>query len=137
MDCPHNLAINRQTRMLANLSLVGCYTTTVLSPSEHDRIMLESAKENLYNMAYFGLTEYQIESQYMFEHTFNLFFQNDFEQKNTVSENEEIEEEIHKTVLELNYLDVELYEYAKMLFWERLKLAYKEEKMLNRNKEDK
>ena len=31
MDCPFNLATNRQTRMLADLKLVNCYDTTTMS----------------------------------------------------------------------------------------------------------
>lgn len=59
MACPSNLAANRQTRMLADLALVGCYNTTAMPKAERDRLMLESAKRNLASMAYFGLTEHQ------------------------------------------------------------------------------
>ena len=58
MACSHNLASNRQTRMLADLSLVGCYNSS-LSNAEKDRIMLASAKHNLQFMPFFMLTEYQ------------------------------------------------------------------------------
>lgn len=57
--CESNLATNRQTRMLSDLALVGCYNRTSLPPHERDRIMLASAKRNLATMAYFGLTEFQ------------------------------------------------------------------------------
>lgn len=59
MSCPSNLAANRQTRMLADLSLVGCYNYTTKSTAQSNAIMLESAKRNLAAMAFFGLTEYQ------------------------------------------------------------------------------
>lgn len=36
LDCEWNLAHNRQTRMLADLSLVGCYNSS-LEPAERDR----------------------------------------------------------------------------------------------------
>lgn len=59
MACESNLATNRQTRMLADLALVGCYNQSAMSKHERDRVMLASAKRNLAAMAYFGLTEYQ------------------------------------------------------------------------------
>lgn len=60
MSCPWNLANNRQTRMLADLALVGCYNGTLKHrTAETDRVLLASAKRNLAAMAYFGLTEYQ------------------------------------------------------------------------------
>lgn len=57
--CDSNLATNRQTRMLSDLSLVGCYNKSSMPAHERDRIMLASAKRNLAAMSYFGLTEYQ------------------------------------------------------------------------------
>jgi hypothetical protein len=58
MACHYNLASNRQTRMLADLSLVGCYNSS-LSSSDRDQLMLASAKHNLKYMPFFMLTEYQ------------------------------------------------------------------------------
>lgn len=58
-SCESNLAANRQTRMLADLALVGCYNKTAMPAHERERVMLASAKRNLAAMAYFGLTEYQ------------------------------------------------------------------------------
>lgn len=57
--CDSNLAINRQTRMLSDLALVGCYNKSSIPAHERDRIMLASAKKNLASISYFGLTEYQ------------------------------------------------------------------------------
>lgn len=84
MDCPYNLAHNRQTRMLADLTLAGCYTgfNSTEDQLERDRILLQSAKHNLANMAFFGLTEQQSISQYIFEQTFQLDFANSFDQAN-------------------------------------------------------
>lgn len=59
MNCDSNLATNRQTRMLSDLALVGCYNKSSMPSHERDRIMLASAKRNLAAMSYFGLTEYQ------------------------------------------------------------------------------
>lgn len=58
MACSYNLASNRQTRMLADLSLVGCYNSSLTS-IDRDRLMLASAKRNLKYMPFFMLTEYQ------------------------------------------------------------------------------
>ncbi|MPC73000.1 Heparan-sulfate 6-O-sulfotransferase 3 [Portunus trituberculatus] len=72
MACSSNLAMNRETRMLADLSLVGCYNTSMMTPEDRGRIMLLSAKRNLKKMAFYGLTEEQGISQYLFEVIFNL-----------------------------------------------------------------
>ncbi|KAI3365802.1 hypothetical protein L3Q82_000802 [Scortum barcoo] len=47
MSCPSNLANNRQVRMLADLSLVGCYNMSTVSELERGRVLLASAKANL------------------------------------------------------------------------------------------
>ena len=41
LECDQNLAFNRQTRMLADLSLVGCYSNIFNLTSNHlDRLIL-------------------------------------------------------------------------------------------------
>ena len=124
MDCPYNLAVNRQTRMLADLRLVNCYDTTTMSQKARDIIMLNSAKANLDKMAYFGLTEKQHESQVLFQHTFDMHFKTPFVQFNeTTSLNTEsdLDQDIIDRITELNHLDVELYQYAKTLMENRYK----------------
>lgn len=120
--CESNLAVNRQTRMLADLALVGCYNKTGMSHHERDRIMLASAKRNLASMSYFGLTEFQKISQYIFEETFNLRFAIPFEQHNqTVSRTTmmNLESEQRRKIDKLNSLDIELYVFAKSLLMQR------------------
>ncbi len=120
--CRHNLANNRQTRMLANLSLVGCYNQSFMDANKRNSLMLQSAKENLRDMAFFGLTEYQKETQYMFERTFHLKFRDDFVQYNsTHALTVDITPAQNQGILENTGLDRELYDYAKELFFERLK----------------
>merc|ERR1719431_1244476 len=124
MDCPYNLAVNRMTRMLADLRLINCYDTTSMSQKARDIITLNSAKTNLEKMAYFGLTEKQHESQELFEHTFDLQFKIPFEQFNeTTSGNTEsdLNQDIIDRITELNHLDVELYDFAKDLILRRYK----------------
>lgn len=120
--CDSNLAANRQTRMLSDLALVGCYNKTYMSQAERDRVMLASAKRNLAGMAYFGLTEFQKLSQYIFEETFNLRFAIPFEQHNsTVSAAtmNGLTPQQRRRIEQLNALDIELYEFAKRMLLKR------------------
>ncbi|KAF1371652.1 hypothetical protein PFLUV_G00270680 [Perca fluviatilis] len=120
MSCPSNLANNRQVRMLADLSLVGCYNMTTVSELERGRVLLASAKANLRNMAFYGLTEFQRKTQYLFERTFGLRFIRAFTQINsTRAASVGISEKVRWRIEGLNALDVELYEYAKELFLRR------------------
>ncbi|XP_064639171.1 heparan-sulfate 6-O-sulfotransferase 2-like isoform X2 [Lineus longissimus] len=123
-SCPHNLANNRQTRMLSNLSLVGCYNRSAMAEDERNRIMLQSAKQNLRDMAYFGILEFQIYSQYLFEQTFRLRFIEKFVQLNvTHSSVTDITPAQKQTVINLNKLDISLYQFARDLFLQRLRTA--------------
>ncbi|XP_050069864.1 heparan-sulfate 6-O-sulfotransferase 1 [Anopheles maculipalpis] len=120
--CENNLAANRQTRMLADLALVGCYNKTYMPAAERDRIMLASAKRNLAAMSYFGLTEYQKISQYIFEETFNLRFAIPFEQHNTTVSTvtmNSLTPVQRARIDQLNALDLELYAFAKKLMFQR------------------
>ncbi|XP_031148140.2 heparan-sulfate 6-O-sulfotransferase 3-B-like [Sander lucioperca] len=120
MSCPSNLANNRQVRMLADLSLVGCYNMSTVSELERGRVLLASAKANLRNMAFYGLTEFQRKTQYLFERTFGLRFIRAFTQINsTRAASVGISEKVRWRIEGLNALDVELYEYAKELFLRR------------------
>ena len=47
------------------------------------QLLLESAKKNLRDMAFFGLTEYQRKTQFLFERTFRLRFIRPFMQYNS------------------------------------------------------
>lgn len=111
MDCPYNLANNRQVRMLADLSLVGCYNVSAMSEDERWAVLLESAKRNLRGMAFFGLTEYQRKTQYLFERTFHLAFIAPFTQLNgTRAASVEVMPETQLRIRQLNQWDEELYE---------------------------
>lgn len=136
MDCESNLAANRQTRMLADLELVGCYNKHYMPKAERYQVMLASAKKNLQSMAFFGLTEEQKKSQYIFEETFNLRFAIPFEQNNaTVSSHtmQTLTPEQAAKVASLNFLDIELYNFAKKLLNERFeKLRYRDSNFQNR-----
>ncbi|XP_028401260.1 heparan-sulfate 6-O-sulfotransferase 1-B-like [Dendronephthya gigantea] len=127
LNCPYNLAFNRQTRMLANLTEIGCHNNDTKNFSkQYGKAMLESAKRNLRSMAYFGLVEYQRESQYLFEKTFGLKFKKKFSQ---VPVNETISSKAWALLTprhllqtrKVTRLDRQLYSYAKALFFKRLK----------------
>lgn len=122
INCDSNLAANRQTRMLADLELIGCYDKTYMQKKDRDRIMLASAKKNLQSMAFFGLTEFQKISQYIFEETFNLRFAIPFEQNNSTVSSSTITSLTPgqaAKIAELNKLDLELYDFAKKLLMAR------------------
>ncbi|KAM6924150.1 heparan-sulfate 6-O-sulfotransferase 2 [Xenentodon cancila] len=135
MDCPYNLANNRQTRMLADLSLVGCYNVSAMSEEERWAVLLDSAKRNLRGMAFFGLTEYQRKTQYLFERTFNLEFISPFTQLNgTRASSVEVAPETQHRIRQLNRWDVELYEYARDLFLQRFQVTRQQERRLARER---
>uniref|UniRef100_A0A8C0N8P7 Heparan-sulfate 6-O-sulfotransferase n=1 Tax=Canis lupus familiaris TaxID=9615 RepID=A0A8C0N8P7_CANLF len=135
MDCPYNLANNRQVRMLSDLTLVGCYNLSVMPEKQRNKVLLESAKSNLKHMAFFGLTEFQRKTQYLFEKTFNMNFISPFTQYNTTrASSVEINEEIQKRIEGLNFLDMELYSYAKDLFLQRYQFMRQKEHQEARQK---
>lgn len=115
--------------MLADLSLVGCYNVSAMNEEERWAVLLESAKRNLRGIAFFGLTEYQRKTQYLFERTFNLEFITPFTQLNgTRASSVEVPPETQHRILQLNRWDVELYEYARDLFLQRFQVARQRER---------
>ena len=114
--------------MLANLSLVHCYDSHVMSRDQRDATLLKSAKDNLQSMAFVGLTEYQAATQYLFERTFKLKFIEDFVQYNqTHASQVDVTPNERQDVQKVNALDIELYSYAKQLFFQRLKHQIEED----------
>ncbi|XP_053130253.1 heparan-sulfate 6-O-sulfotransferase 2 [Hemicordylus capensis] len=135
MDCPYNLANNRQVRMLADLILVGCYNLSVMPEEKRNQVLLDSAKENLKQMAFFGLTEFQRKTQYLFEKTFNMNFISPFTQYNsTRASSVDIDGETQTRIETLNFLDMELYDYAKDLFLQRYQYMRQKEHQEARRK---
>ncbi|NXM49854.1 H6ST2 sulfotransferase, partial [Gymnorhina tibicen] len=135
MDCPYNLANNRQVRMLSDLSLVGCYNLSVMPEEQRNKVLLDSAKENLKRMAFFGLTEFQRKTQYLFEKTFSMNFISPFTQYNsTRASSVEIDKQTQQRIEALNFLDMELYDYAKDLFLQRYQYMRQKEHQEARRK---
>ena len=124
MNCEYNMAVNRQTWMLASLGDIGCGALREIPDPLRSEIVLKSAKQNLMKFAFIGLTGFQVESRYLFEKTFGLHFPSpvdirDQEEKysGNVSEEDKIE------ILKMNNLDVRLYEFARSIFMERFENA--------------
>ena len=74
LSCRHNLAHDRQTRMLADLRPLGCYNSSALPSTTRRRLLLHSAASNLRRMAFFGLTERLADSARLFERRFGVRF---------------------------------------------------------------
>lgn len=73
-------------------------------------------------MSFFGLTEFQKNSQYIFEETFNLRFAIPFEQHNSTLSMQAFESLTpfqKKKIKDINALDIELYDFAKELMFQR------------------
>lgn len=91
-----------------------------MTEKERGHAMLESAKRNLLDMAYVGLTELQEESQIIFEDTFNMNFKVPFEQYEQTRSSKTKDElqsqpDVLDRIRQLNWLDLELYDFAKKL----------------------
>lgn len=115
LDCSSNMAINRQTFMLADMSSIGC----TFKSTNQNAALLENAKDNLKRMAFFGICEEQRASQLVFEETFRLKFQTDFRQSDDNKTKLLIDQmpiETRNRIVELNHLDMELYQFATDLF---------------------
>ena len=125
MNCDGNQANNRQTRMLADYRNLKCEKVNSSATLETmQRRMLESAKHNLVQLHFFGLTEYQKETQILFENTFGIKFKEPgLTPRNTSASNlmSKINKDQLERVKKLNSLDIELYEFGKKIFFSRLK----------------
>ena len=124
IGCEGNMANNRQTRMLASYNSKN--DDCKLFQSENKMLLLENAKQVLKNLKFFALNEYQEMSQELFENVFkNQFrFSKKFEQaknENASKLVENLDKNQIEQIYKLNELDVKLYEYAKEIFFERLK----------------
>lgn len=128
LSCPFNTAHNRMVRMLADYSEIGCDVLECLSGEKkcndetilkNEQAILESAKKTLVKLDFFGLTEYQIESQKMFERFFKdkFYFNANFVQVKRIHSNEF--ETYLSRIKEKNNLDIQLYSFAKSLFFKR------------------
>ncbi len=135
LNCDFNLAHNRQTRMLADFSQIGCNTLKCMVMNNecsdelekfNEQKILHSAKHSLLGLAFFGLAEHQKLSEYLFLKTFGeekfRFSESIIDIKNTNAE-KAIKGEAGKYIERIksrNHLDIELYEFAKEIFFKRV-----------------
>lgn len=127
LSCESNWANNRQIFSVADLETVLCFKKMALPREERERRLLESAKNNLKQFSFFGITEYQTESSVLFEKTFGLRFGEGLEQKPVSALNSAPmlstiwnSESTYNKIAAANHLDMQLYEYALELFAARL-----------------
>ena len=122
--CVNNIASNRQTRLLADYSdtIDGC---NLFNP-QNNKQLLKNAKKVLESLSFFGLTEYEELNQKLFEKT----FQNRFKFKYNINptkpstESYRLVKKLNSSMVEklkqLNLLDIELYKFARNLYFKRL-----------------
>ena len=137
LACEFSAAMNRQTRMLAafdsefNLCSQSKYLHVRLDSEkkvEFDKELLRRAKATLDSITYFALNEHQHLSELLFE---TLFAHVGFKfEKQLIQSNATISEPYYndlntkqlELIKRLNYLDLKLYEYAKIKFFNKLRL---------------
>ncbi|CAH8825156.1 unnamed protein product [Trichobilharzia szidati] len=146
LNCPYNLAHNRQTRMLANLSRLECYkhltewsqpvsnTTSLTSISSVQLALLNSAKHNLVNVIRcYGLSEYLVYSQYILQKCLRITFKRSFIEFNKLSiiqqrllythatiARSNLSSNVLDKIANVNRLDILLHNFAEKLFLYRL-----------------
>ena len=124
MSCPYNQAHNRQTWMLADQAGIHCDRLKTMDKTKRDAVLLESAKANLRSMPFVGLTDEQELSAELFQRTFDVEFPKIWVQKKPTIYEKNIKKmsmEQKNQMIHLNKLDIELYQYGKALFYERVK----------------
>jgi len=124
LSCPYNQAINRQTWMMSNISAVSCNFEEIMSRKKLKKKLLRIAKRNLNKLSYFALLEFPMESQFIFEKTFNFEFKEPFIKWDTGFALEYLRSfNVNTTMMHLvsqtNDLDHQLYDYAKIIFFKR------------------
>ena len=121
----HVITVNKRYFFLFS----GCYSSDMMDNPIKRRILLESAKQNLRSLTYFSIMPYMNESQYLFERTFGLKFKTPFyRQKNRHNRNSgsvlySLSESTRRKIKQVNDLDMELFSYAKQLFFQRYDYA--------------
>ncbi|KHJ40679.1 heparan sulfate 6-sulfotransferase [Trichuris suis] len=123
ISCKSNLAFNRQTRMLADLTTVHCYNESAMPSDLRRTVLVRSAKRNLMKMAFFGLQEEMRKSQYLFEKTFGLRFNKPMVDMEPQTSPNDFSPEERRRIADINQLDIEVYNFAKEVFHRRFELA--------------
>lgn len=128
ISCPHNWANNRQVWMLADLKHLQCGTNnrSHLNRVEFENSLLESAKKRLESMAFFGIADYLRESSLLFQYRFNVNLlslpTDSVHVPNEIVDVVLSDKKLFDKIVQLNRLDMMLYNHSLNLFRERLKL---------------
>ena len=121
VNCNTNPAINRMAHMLAGYDTSECPPNSNLSLQEMEQKVLNKAKENLENMAYFGVLEYTQESFQLFENVFSVKFVKYPDFKVSASGSLRLSSQQLRAIRAVNHIDLDLYNWAVRLFKERIK----------------
>ena len=126
LSCESNWGNNRQVMMLADLEEVGCYNKSYYPKEKREALMLDSAKRNLEEFAFFGITEYLNESGILFEKRLGMKFGKPMEQlpcsavcSAPLLQSEQTKD-MYDKIVRVNKVDMALYKYALQLFTKRL-----------------
>ena len=124
---------NRLTLALADSELVTCWNTTQCTSGKRDKVLLESAKQNLLKFAFFGILEFQEESGWLFERTFGMefgirppYFPFNSSVANLLLQELSVHPSLYRRVIANNKLDLELYWFALEEFEKRMSAIGKE-----------
>ena len=126
LSCESNWGNNRQVMMLADLEVVGCYNQSHYAKEEREARMLESAKRNLEEFAFFGITEHLEESGVLFEKRLRMKFRKPMEQLpfSALCSAPLLQsvwtKDMYEKIAHTNKLDMALYDYALQLLTKRL-----------------
>ena len=126
LSCKNNMAENRQTRLLAYYDQTKRNSCDIFK-KENKLKLLENAKQVLSKqISFFGLTEYDDFTRKLFEKTFKNSFKFEGVKNETNLKAKKyiqtIDSGLIQKIKKLNDLDLELYDYAKTLFFERLQI---------------
>ncbi|KAL6055987.1 Sulfotransferase [Balamuthia mandrillaris] len=112
-----NAGRNRQTIMLSTLVPSLCEGGLQLGNPEHERLILEDAKRVLLEELHVvGIYEAPTELWQMLRHKFPQLC---FEAFPEFVSQQKVPEEVVEMIKEINHLDIELWEFARDLFWRR------------------
>ena len=121
MNCTDNPAANRQVRMFVSCDVRQQRNGAMLAQL-NDAILMD-AKRNLRQLSFFGLTEYQELTDKLFEFTFGTSSGHLRQSLQNRVSCLDVDAATAERISRLNRLDVEFYNYAKELFFERARVA--------------
>ncbi|XP_059166220.1 heparan-sulfate 6-O-sulfotransferase 2-like [Physella acuta] len=129
LNCRDNPANNRQTRMLANLTMVDALG---FSGDAYDEALLESAKRNLQRLAVFGILSRIEDTMELLEAELGLHFLSPIHVPNAMSR-ADTPSHLRAKMAAVNSLDMRLYNFAVELFNTRIHQLRYSRKSLRRN----